>query len=56
MLRPRIFSPTEGSIQQLVEVNPVAEDDVATHVEQKALRGDVSAGEAGGLVGLRGRR
>ena len=44
----------EPSVDQLVEIFIMGEDDVASHVVEEAFRGAVGAGEASRLGGLRG--
>ena len=45
-------SLTNGSIDELIKVNVVGEDDMAAHVEQEALWGHVCAGQAASLLSL----
>ncbi len=49
-----ITAPTR--VQQVVKVLVVREDDVAAHVKQETLGGDVCAGQAARLLGLQGSR
>ena len=53
---PGIGAVTQCSIQQLVEVVPVAEDDMATHVKQEALLSDVGARQATSLINLHSKQ
>mmetsp|Transcript_15849 Transcript_15849/g.28134 ORF Transcript_15849/g.28134 Transcript_15849/m.28134 type:complete len:259 (+) Transcript_15849:941-1717(+) len=46
---PRLLARPASLVQQLVEVLVVAEDNVAAHVEEKALVGHVSARQTSGL-------
>jgi hypothetical protein len=43
---PILWSGAHSSIDQFIEVIVVREDDVATHVEEEALGGDVCASKA----------
>ena len=45
-------APRPTLIQQVIEVLVVAEDDMAAHVEQEALGGDIGAGQAARLLRL----
>ena len=47
-----LWSPTNGSINELIKVGVVGEDDMATHVEQEALWGHVCASQAASLLSL----
>ena len=49
---PEIVSLANSLVDQLVEVEVVAEDDMATHVEQEALWGEVRACQATCLISL----
>ena len=50
--QPAQSSLTNGSINELIKVHIVGEDDMAAHVEQKALGGHVRAGQAASLLSL----
>mmetsp|Transcript_2676 Transcript_2676/g.6402 ORF Transcript_2676/g.6402 Transcript_2676/m.6402 type:complete len:516 (+) Transcript_2676:910-2457(+) len=49
---PAVVSIANGRVDELVEVLVVAEDDVASHVKEKALGRNIGAGQPTGLVEL----
>lgn len=49
MHSPGILASADGLVDELIEVVIMGENDVTTHIEQEALRGDIRAGQAASL-------